>query len=201
MGVEPRSRTGGVGSTRGWPSTPRRRRRCAPRSCASPGSASSASDDEDGDPSRPRADRRLLAPLAAAGVDPTGAPLGARGRRRGRDARALRGAPARPRTAPLIHECLSAIADEAGYLIVVSDADGMLLTHRGLRARAPARRRRHELRRGHAVERGRAPARTRSAPRSPPTTPSRSSAPSTSTSPSSAGPARPRRSTTRTPAS
>ena len=31
----------------------------------------------------------------------------------------------------LIHECLSAIADEAGYLIVVSDANGMLMTIEG----------------------------------------------------------------------
>src|SRR3954449_11171699 len=43
--------------------------------------------------------------------------------------------------APLIHECLSAIADEAGYLIVVSDADGMLMTIEGsahVRLRAAA---------------------------------------------------------------
>jgi hypothetical protein len=33
--------------------------------------------------------------------------------------------------APLIHECLSAIADSAGYLIVVSDANGMLMTIEG----------------------------------------------------------------------
>jgi hypothetical protein len=33
--------------------------------------------------------------------------------------------------APLIHECLSAIADAAGYLIVVSDASGMLMTIEG----------------------------------------------------------------------
>ena len=33
--------------------------------------------------------------------------------------------------APLIHECLSAIADTAGYLIVISDADGTLLTIEG----------------------------------------------------------------------
>ena len=33
--------------------------------------------------------------------------------------------------ATLIHECLFAIADEAGYLIVVSDADGTLLTVEG----------------------------------------------------------------------
>jgi hypothetical protein len=32
---------------------------------------------------------------------------------------------------PLIHECLSAVADQAGYLIVVSDANGMLLTIEG----------------------------------------------------------------------
>ena len=32
---------------------------------------------------------------------------------------------------PLIHECLSAIADEQGYLIVVSDAHGMLMTIEG----------------------------------------------------------------------
>ena len=35
------------------------------------------------------------------------------------------------RRAPLIHECLSAIADAAGYLIVVSDANGMLMTIEG----------------------------------------------------------------------
>src|SRR4051794_22244563 len=33
--------------------------------------------------------------------------------------------------APLIHECLFAIADTAGYLIVISDADGTLLTIEG----------------------------------------------------------------------
>lgn len=32
---------------------------------------------------------------------------------------------------PLIHECLSAIADEAGYLIVISDADGTLMSIEG----------------------------------------------------------------------
>src|SRR4051812_7639738 len=43
--------------------------------------------------------------------------------------------------ASLIHECLFAIADEAGYLIVVSDADGTLLTVEGstpVRLRASA---------------------------------------------------------------
>ena len=43
--------------------------------------------------------------------------------------------------APLIHECLSAIADAAGYLIVVSDANGMLMTIEGsaqVRLRAAA---------------------------------------------------------------
>ncbi|MDA0179414.1 GAF domain-containing protein [Solirubrobacter phytolaccae] len=33
--------------------------------------------------------------------------------------------------APLIHDCLSAIADEAGYLIVISDADGTLMSVEG----------------------------------------------------------------------
>src|SRR3954454_17196086 len=33
--------------------------------------------------------------------------------------------------APLIHDCLSAIADEAGYLIVVSDATGLLMSIEG----------------------------------------------------------------------
>lgn len=33
--------------------------------------------------------------------------------------------------APLIHDCLSAIADEAGYLIVISDADGTLMSIEG----------------------------------------------------------------------
>src|SRR4051794_28010640 len=43
--------------------------------------------------------------------------------------------------APLIHECLSAIADEAGYLIVVSDATGLLMSIEGsaaVRLRAAA---------------------------------------------------------------
>ena len=44
------------------------------------------------------------------------------------------------RRAPLIHACLSAIADEAGYLIVVSDADGMLLSIEGAAPCACARR-------------------------------------------------------------
>jgi hypothetical protein len=35
------------------------------------------------------------------------------------------------RHAPLIHECLSAMADEAGYLIVISDAAGLLLSIEG----------------------------------------------------------------------
>ncbi|RKQ88297.1 hypothetical protein C8N24_6339 [Solirubrobacter pauli] len=35
------------------------------------------------------------------------------------------------RAAPLIHDCLSAIADEAGYLIVISDADGTLMSIEG----------------------------------------------------------------------
>lgn len=33
--------------------------------------------------------------------------------------------------APLIHDCLSAIADEAGYLTVISDADGTLMSVEG----------------------------------------------------------------------
>lgn len=33
--------------------------------------------------------------------------------------------------APLIHDCLSAIADEAGYLIVISDGDGALMSIEG----------------------------------------------------------------------
>jgi hypothetical protein len=33
--------------------------------------------------------------------------------------------------APLIHDCLSAIADEAGYLIVISDAAGLLMSIEG----------------------------------------------------------------------
>ena len=43
--------------------------------------------------------------------------------------------------APMIHECLSAIADEAGYLIVISDADGTLMSIEGtanMRLRAAA---------------------------------------------------------------
>src|ERR1700743_1762383 len=33
--------------------------------------------------------------------------------------------------APLIHDCLSAIADEQGYLIVLSDATGLLMSIEG----------------------------------------------------------------------
>ncbi len=43
--------------------------------------------------------------------------------------------------APLIHECLSAIADEAGYLIVDLRRRRHADDDRGQRARAPARRR------------------------------------------------------------
>ena len=45
------------------------------------------------------------------------------------------------RAAPLIHDCLAAIADEAGYLIVISDADGTLMSIEGsadMRLRAAA---------------------------------------------------------------
>ena len=59
------------------------------------------------------------------------------------------------RAAPLIRNCLAATADEGGYLIVISDADGVLLSHRGQRGDPHASRRGHELRRGHAVERAR----------------------------------------------
>jgi hypothetical protein len=53
----------------------------------------------------------------------------------------------------LIRECLAAIAEEAGYLIVVSDATGLLLSVEGsprIRMRAAQDM---KLRRGHALER------------------------------------------------
>jgi hypothetical protein len=67
---------------------------------------------------------------SAAGVDPTGgrlAPVVA-DERETHDRYAEHPLHAH---AELIHECLFAIADEAGYLIVVSDADGTLLTIEG----------------------------------------------------------------------
>ena len=115
------------------------------------GRATTRSDPDD----RPRADRRLVAALARGRRRPDRPPARAGRRRRGRDARALARSTRSARAAPLIHECLAAIADEAGYLIVVTDADGMLLSDRGQRAPCAARRRAHELRRGHAVERAR----------------------------------------------
>ena len=67
---------------------------------------------------------------SAAGVDPTGsrrAPIVAdEGETHERFLEHPLGA-----ASPLIRECLSAIADEAGYLIVVSDANGMLMTIEG----------------------------------------------------------------------
>ena len=104
---------------------------------------------------RARGDRRLVAALAAPPAWIRPAPRWRRGGRRGRAARRAGRSTRWPRAAPLIHECLSAIADEAGYLIVISDADGVLLSIEGsgrVRLRAAAR---HELRRGHAVERAR----------------------------------------------
>ena len=70
----------------------------------------------------------------AAGVDPSRPAPRARRRRRGRDARAAGRSIRSAAPAPLIRECLAATAEEAGYLIVVSDANGMLL-----RSRAQAR--------------------------------------------------------------
>ena len=57
--------------------------------------------------------------------------------------------------APLIRSCLAATADESRHLIVVCDANGVLLWVEGNAARETAGGRLDELRRGHAVERGR----------------------------------------------
>ena len=57
--------------------------------------------------------------------------------------------------APLIRSCLAATADDSGHLIVVSDANGVLLWLEGNRAGEDARSGIDELRRGHVVERGR----------------------------------------------
>ncbi len=67
---------------------------------------------------------------SAAGVDPTGGRLAPIVADEGEAHEAFEDSPLAG-VAPLIHECLSAIADEAGYLIVVSDANGMLLTIEG----------------------------------------------------------------------
>ncbi len=67
---------------------------------------------------------------SAAGVDPTGGRLAPVVADEGEAHEQWEDSPLAG-VAPLIHECLSAIADEAGYLIVVSDANGMLLTIEG----------------------------------------------------------------------
>src|SRR4051812_44425217 len=66
----------------------------------------------------------------AAGVDPTGARLAPVVADEHETHDRWEGHPLGT-SAPLIHECLSAIADEAGYLIVVSDATGLLMTIEG----------------------------------------------------------------------
>jgi hypothetical protein len=67
---------------------------------------------------------------SAAGVDPTGGRLAPVVADEG-EAHERYEEHALHRVAPLIHECMSAIADEQGYLIVVSDANGMLMTIEG----------------------------------------------------------------------
>ena len=82
--------------------------------------------------------------------------------------------------APLIRDCLAAIADDSGHLVVVSDADGTLLWIDGnarVRLDAAASMNFAE---GSSGARA-APARMRSGRRWPPTTPCRSSPASTST--------------------
>src|SRR4051812_13693356 len=77
---------------------------------------------------------------SAAGVDPTGGRLAPVVADEGETHERYAEHPLHAHV-PLIHECLSAIADEAGYLIVVSDADGTLLTIEGstpVRLRAAA---------------------------------------------------------------
>ena len=102
----------------------------------------------------PRGDHRLVEAEQRAGVDPTGSRRAPVIHDEDETHDRYEEHPLHT-AAPMIHECLSAIADEAGYLIVISDADGTLHEHRGHGQHAPARGGRHELRRGHVVERGR----------------------------------------------
>ncbi len=67
---------------------------------------------------------------SAAGVDPTGARLAPVIADEGETHERYEEHPL-GEAAPLIHDCLSAIADEAGYLIVVSDATGLLMSIEG----------------------------------------------------------------------
>jgi hypothetical protein len=76
----------------------------------------------------------------AAGVDPTGARLAPVVADEAETHDRWAGHPL-AEASPLIHDCLSAIADEQGYLIVVSDATGLLMTIEGsarVRLRAAA---------------------------------------------------------------
>src|SRR3954447_3035803 len=76
----------------------------------------------------------------AAGVDPTGARLAPVVADEAETHDRWAGHPL-AEAAPLIHDCLSAIADEQGYLIVISDAAGLLMTvegSAGVRLRAAA---------------------------------------------------------------
>ncbi|MDA0139570.1 GAF domain-containing protein [Solirubrobacter deserti] len=87
--------------------------------------------DDDGDPALVReAITDSWRRSSAAGVDPTGgrlAPIVADER----ETHDRYSEHPLHRASPLIHECLSAIADEAGYLIVISDADGTLMSIEG----------------------------------------------------------------------
>src|ERR1700742_4948375 len=76
----------------------------------------------------------------AAGVDPTGTRLAPVVADEAETHDRWAGHPL-AEAAPLIHDCLSAIADEQGYLIVVSDAAGLLMSIEGsaqVRLRASA---------------------------------------------------------------
>src|SRR3954467_14649617 len=77
---------------------------------------------------------------SAAGVDPTGGRLAPVIADEGETHERFEEHPL-GEAAPLMHECLSAIAEEAGYLIVVSDATGLLMSIEGspgVRLRAAA---------------------------------------------------------------
>ena len=145
--------------TRGWRSTSGRRRCCEPGSSASHGSASSP---RSGTPAT-----RTATPTTSASRSSTrggGRPRPASTRpatssRRCSPTRTRRrcsGRSTRSRAmAPLIHECLGAIADEADHLIVDHRRERDAPERRGQRAPAHARGRDHELHRGHPVERAR----------------------------------------------
>src|SRR3954454_16480038 len=67
---------------------------------------------------------------AEAGIDPTGHQLGP-GLADGDETKMLWQEPPLGGAAALIHECLGAIAEEADHLIVITDANGLLLSVEG----------------------------------------------------------------------